>query len=76
MLYLLERNERPCNIDYDETIRQLIRASTENRARKLANNKGNSGCEGHIWEDPKKVKCTRLKLSGKEELIIQEYTSG
>ncbi len=76
MLYLLERKERPCNIGLDETVKQLIRASTENRARKIANKRGNTGDEGHIWEDPKEVKCTRLKLSGKEGQIIQEYTAG
>lgn len=70
-LYLLRRHDEP---GYDEYDSMVIRAESEERARKIAN----ICCmyEGRIWDNPELVDCVELKASGEEGIIITNFVAG
>ena len=70
-LWLLTRIEYA---SYEEFDSKVVRASTSNEAREIANL--NPGDEGKIWTDPKEVLCEILKTTGKSEVIIGSFNAG
>jgi hypothetical protein len=70
-LYLLKRKDHP---DYDEYDEKLVRANCPKHAREIANEE--TGDEGKIWTDSKKVSCHMVKSSGKYGVIIDSFNAG
>lgn len=62
--------EREGDYGYDQFIGFVIRASSENRARQLASEKGD------IWLDSEETTCTQIFISGEEEIILESYSAG
>lgn len=62
---------------YDVTLSVVVRATTEEKARKLAHeNEGpHSRTEG-VWLNPKKSSCEALSARGKSEVIITDFKAG
>lgn len=62
------------NEDYDTTQSQVVRANSEEEARRLANQ--SCGDEGQIWENPDEVSCELLDPNGPAEVILTDYKAG
>ena len=73
-IYILGRLEK--SIRYDEVMEIVVRASSEEEARKLASPKGMD--EGKdIWLDPKKTSCDPVPLLlSKAEVICVSAING
>ena len=59
------------NDDYDTIQSQVVRANSEDEARKLANL--SVGDEGRVWENPEEVGCELLDPDGAAEVILTDY---
>lgn len=69
--YLLELKY---NEDYDTVQAQVVRANSEEDARRVANQR--VGDEGRVWENPDEVRCELLDPSGPVEIILRDYKAG
>ena len=66
---------------YDKSFGFVIRAESEDEARKIADeNAGNENMDNetykdtkHPWLDPKQATCVVLTNDGKQELIIKDF---
>ena len=59
---------RDRNPDFGRMIGIVVRADSEESARRLALTKAYG--EGPIWEDPKLTSCEKLSPDGNEEVIL------
>jgi hypothetical protein len=73
MLYLLEMI-MVLDRGYDYYEAKLVRAKSEDEARKIANEI--VGDEGKIWEDKELVACKIIKKMGNSEVIISSFRGG
>lgn len=71
MLFLLEMTRK--EVGYSEMRKVVIRAKTEQVARRLANEE--AWDEGKIWNDPQQTSCTILKHWGKQMIFCRQVTS-
>lgn len=59
---------------YNKSFGFVIRAETEDRARKIAFDTADGLFIKHLpWTDKKKVECIEIKSEGKEEIILQDF---
>lgn len=73
-LFLLERNIEETDPVYDCFDKKLIRAETEEDARRLAN--ADPADEGPVWENGSRVNCKEILIDGIEEVVITDFHSG
>ncbi len=59
---------------YDIQDRVVVRASSEEHARTIANE--SKGDEGAIWMDPAKARCVVLDDEGEAGLICRDHNTG
>jgi len=71
MIYLLKRADR---IGYDEYVAKIIRASSEQEARDIANT--NTGDEGQLWTDATRVSCEPLDAEGASGPLLESFNAG
>lgn len=77
----LSDNDNPWYPWYDKCFGYVIRAETEQAARKLAHeNAGDENREGFLktkepWLDKKYSTCVELVNDGKSEIIIQDFSN-
>ena len=79
-LYILERKTASYQQGvgtYDQAISFVIRASSPNKARKIAAALDQSGCEGpEVWLNPELSFCKKLLHEGKEGVILRDLHEG
>ena len=73
-LYLLTRKDQD-SVGYDECDSKIVRANSSDRARFIANQKGN-GDEGPIWDNEDLVLVVELSPSGDEKIILRSFNAG
>lgn len=72
MIWKLTRTGTP-RVGYDEYDSKVIRAKTEDEARKIANQ--SVGDEGRLWDDPVCVKCERVFADGDSCEILASFNA-
>jgi hypothetical protein len=79
-LWLLKRPvDKPGHQIWDAYSGFVVRAETEEDARKLANKesqKPDRGYEGPIWEDHQKTSCKQLIDEGEPGVILDDFMAG
>lgn len=59
---------------YDKCFGFVVRAESEEEARKIVGSSIEFGDEGkEAWLDPKNSTCVELTIEGKEEVIIRDF---
>ena len=81
----LAKDDNPWEPWYDKAFGFVVRAETEEEARKMANEKGGDEIGpaqidvyrtgGDPWLDPKYSSCAELTPEGKSEIIIKDFAS-
>ena len=71
-IWLLCRNGG--DVGYDEYDAKVIRSSSELNARNKANEE--TGDEGMIWGNEKKVTCVEITSDEDEKIILASYNAG
>jgi hypothetical protein len=71
MIYLLTRS---ATTKYDEYDAKIVRASSEQEARILANE--STGDDGKIWTDPKCVTCEPCQPDGASGVLLASFNAG
>jgi len=71
MIYLLTRLDE---VGYDEFDGWVIRAKSEEEARKLANEC--CGNEGEMWNDKDMVACILVEPDGDADVILSSFNAG
>lgn len=75
---IISHNINPWSPWYDKAFGFVIRAESEEKARKIADeNAGdeNGSGEMHPWMNKKLSTCTELKNEGKQELVLRDYSA-
>lgn len=78
-LWILERkldlphDDNPWRFPYDKNHGFVIRAETEDSARKIANSR--SADEGDVWANDKYSTCIELISSGEEGIILIDFNA-
>jgi hypothetical protein len=71
MIYLLKRADE---IGWDEYEGKIVRASSEQEARDIANQK--TGDEGQIWSNPERVTCEPCDAEGASGALLEAFRAG
>ena len=72
--FMIYKLARTTSIGYDEYDSKIVRASSEDTAREIANQ--NTGDEGMVWTDRKRVKCEKVEPDGPGVELLGSFNAG